>query len=186
MSNLIRRLRGMTQAGTADYSVAGTNWWTDDQLQEVLDANRVDLNHVRVVESPEYEGGTLIYRTFYLGYENLEEVSTGADAFDVEDGRGDTVGTALYTPDYIRGVVRFSNDYSGTALYIRGRSYNLNAAAAQVWREKAAWRADYVDFGSDGQRFSQSQWFNHCWRMAAGYDAAQGVTSAQLYRSDLA
>ncbi|MCC7210130.1 MAG: hypothetical protein IT323_22695 [Anaerolineae bacterium] len=185
MVNLIRRLRGLTHAGTADYSVAGTDWWTDDQLQEVLDACRVDLNHVPLSEAPEYSGGVQVFRMFYTGYPNLEEMDSGTDAFDIENGRGDSVGTALYTADYIRGVVNFTSSYNGTALYITGRSYDLNIAAAQVWREKAAWRANFINFSADDQSFTQAQWFAHCQEMAGLYEAASGVSSAQLYRSDL-
>jgi len=44
MADLITELRGMAEAGTADYSIIGsagtTNYWDDGQLQNVLDVHR--------------------------------------------------------------------------------------------------------------------------------------------------
>jgi len=37
MTNIIATLRAWTEAGTADYSVAGTTYWDDGQLQDTLD-----------------------------------------------------------------------------------------------------------------------------------------------------
>lgn len=185
MANLIRRLRGLTHAGTADYSVAGTDWWTDDQLQEVLDANRQDYYRVPLREVESYNAGVLGSYDYYIGYGNLEEATGGSAVWDVEDGSGNSVGTANYTPNYINGVLRFSTDASGTSYYWSGRVYDLNTCAAQVWREKAAWRANFINFSADDQSFSQAQWFAHCQEMAGLYEAASGMSSAQLYRSDL-
>lgn len=185
MSTLIRRLRGMVHAGTADYTIGATSWWTDDQLEEVLDANRRDYYRVPLREVETYDAGVSVSYDYYTGYANLEESTGGSAVWDVETSDGDTVGTAHYTPNYINGVLRFSSDASGTSYYWSGRSYDLNAAAAQVWREKAAWRAEYIDFGSDNQRFSQSQWLRHCQEMADLLESANGVTSAPLMRGDL-
>ena len=185
MSTLIRRLRGLTHSGTADYSVDSTTWWTDDQMQEVLDANRRDYYRVPLREVETYDGGTLVSYDYYTGYGNLEEMTGGSAVWDVEDGSGNSIGTASYTPNYINGVIRFSADASGTSYYWSGRSYDLNAAAAQVWREKAAWRAGFISFSADDQSFSQAQWFAHCQQMAGLYEASTGIRTAELYRSDL-
>ena len=48
MANLIIRLRGMVQSGTADYTVAGSAYWTDDQLQDGLDKYRRDIVNVAI------------------------------------------------------------------------------------------------------------------------------------------
>lgn len=185
MANLITRLRGMTQAGTADYTVAGTAWWNDDQMEDVLDAYRVDMNHVQLRSEPERNGGTLLYRDYYAPSGNLEEAASGAEAWEVEDSRGDDAGTANYTADYIRGLVRFSVDQGGTIYYLRARSYNLPAAAAQMWREKAGWRAQHITFKADDQTFEQSEWFEHCMTMAEYYERHAGGQHHRLSRSDL-
>jgi hypothetical protein len=179
----------MTQAGTADYSIVSgggtTTWWSDDQLQEVLDTFRTDLNRVNLRQEPEYEGGTALYYDYYAPRGNLEEAASGSIAWAVENSDGDDAGTATYSADYIVGLIRFSADQAGTAYYLRARSYDLNAAAAHVWREKAAWRAEYVSFTADDQSFNQSEWFTHCWQMADRYETQSGSSDAILVRSDL-
>lgn len=46
-------------------------------------------------------------------------------------------------------------------------TYDLNAVAAEVWREKAASAADGFDFTAEGASFTRSQFFRHCMKMAA-------------------
>lgn len=46
-------------------------------------------------------------------------------------------------------------------------TYDLNAIAAEVWREKAALAADGFDFTAEGASFTRSQFFRHCMKMAA-------------------
>jgi hypothetical protein len=186
MTNLIRRLRGMTAAGTADYSVDGETWWADDHLQEVLDAYRIDLNRVPLFAQPEHDGGTPLYHDYYAPLGQLEEAASGSAAFAVEDGDGDNVGTASYTPDYVRGLIRFSADQGGTAYYLRARAYNLAAAAAQVWREKMASTAAYYAASVDGQRLDREQWFDHCERMVRRYESEAGVQTVAVSRTDIA
>ena len=48
-------------------------------------------------------------------------------------------------------------------------TYDLNAAAADIWEEKAATMAEDFDFSADGGRYSRSQAYEHYMRMAARY-----------------
>lgn len=186
MTNLIRRLRGLTQVGTADYTVASTTWWSDEQLQEVLDLYSTEWNLSELRPEPELSSGSFAWRDYYAARGNLEEAASGSQYWEVEDVEGDAVDTADYTADYLKGIIRFDTDQAGAVYYLRARSYNLNAAAAQIWREKAGWRTAYIDFKADDQSFSQSQWFTHCMEMATGYDREDGMHSSTLERSDLA
>lgn len=185
MANLITRLRGMAQAGTADYTVASATWWSDEQLQTVLDTNSLHLNRVQLAPDVEYLGGTALYHDYWSPRGDLEEANSGTIFWSVEDGGGDEAGTANYGVDYVAGKVRFSADQGGTAYFLRARSYNLNATAAQVWREMAGWRAQYVTFEADDQSMNQSDWFDHCMTMADYYDRAGGGKVVQLRRSDM-
>lgn len=186
MSSLITRLRGMTNAGTADYTIAGSAYWTDDQLQEVLDQHRRDLNRVVLDPEPEYAGGTAYYYDYYAPVGNLEAYNaTDANVFQVEDMDGDAAGTADYTADYLRGVIRFDADQGGTSYYLRGRTYNVNAAAADVWRRKAAHVADRFDIATDNHRLSRSQMIQQYLAMAQNYDREAGIRTATFVRTDL-
>ena len=186
MTNLILRLRGMTAAGSADYSVGGVDYWTDDQLQDRLDMARQDLNRVPLVPSSEYQGGTALYYDYYAPVGNLEEYdTTNAAVFQVEDGDGDAAGTADYTADYLRGVIRFGSDQAGTAWYIRARTYNMNAAASMVWYDKAAHYAGQFDVKTDNHDLKRSQLLDQALKMAARYEVNSGIGSAKMVRSDL-
>jgi hypothetical protein len=185
MTNLLLRLRSMTSAGTADYALAGVTYWTDNHLQDRLDNCRVDLNRVPLSYEAEYDGGTAIYKDYYAPVGNLEEASGDAAVWSVEDGDGDEAGTANYTVDYIRGVVRFTADQGGTAYYLRARSYNLNRAAALVWRTKAAHYAERFDVSTDNHRLTRSQLIKQCLDMAKAYEIEAGPMVAKMVRSDL-
>jgi hypothetical protein len=186
MANLILRLRGMTNAGTADYTVNSVNYWTDDHLQDRLDMFRLDLNRVPLTAETEYSGGTAQYFDYYAPTGDFEEYTADdSTIFQVEDGDGDAQGTSLWTADYLRGVVRFAADQGGTAYYLRARSYNLNRAAAAVWRMKAAHYAERFDVSTDNHRLSRSQLIKQCLDMAALYDNQSGIATVTMVRTDL-
>lgn len=71
----------------------------------------------------------------------------------------------------------FTDDDDWTA------TYDLNAAAAQIWAEKAAGLADRFDFSADGGNFSRSQEFEQATRMAAFFKARRSLRSTRLILS---
>lgn len=50
-------------------------------------------------------------------------------------------------------------------------SADLNAAASEVWTEKAAARSEHMDFAADGSSFKQQQQYSNAVRMASYYGA---------------
>ena len=61
MAQLLLDLRRETYAGTADHTVAGVAYWTDDQLQAQLDRTREDFFYRPLATQPELSsGGTLM------------------------------------------------------------------------------------------------------------------------------
>ena len=52
MGTLIETLRGMTDAGTADYTIGATTYWSDDAVQMVLDRHMDYIDHVGIVPVP--------------------------------------------------------------------------------------------------------------------------------------
>ena len=95
------------------------------------------------------------------------------------------MGSSLYSVDYLRGEVIFSADTTGSAVYLYGRSYDLYAAAANVWRFKAANAAKKFDFSTDNHSFKRSQYMQHCKEMAQFYESQAEPSVISLYRSDL-
>lgn len=77
------------------------------------------------------------------------------------------------------------------ALLAQARGWNLNAAAAEGWRWKAAKVAGEFGFSTDGNRFDRDQAHGMCMRMAQWYQqraaAASGASlSAVTVRSPTA
>lgn len=193
MSNLITELRGMTEAGTADYSVVGsagtTYYWSDDSLQDVLDVHRKDVVFEQLQLYPvQVAGGSLSYQDYRSRFGYYEATTGGSAILYLQDSTGATIGTSNYTPDYRRGQFQFSANQAGTVYYLTGRSYDLYAAAADVWRRKASHVASAsFDFSTDNHSVSRSQVLKNSLQMAEYYEGKSGdaLTSVSMYRSDL-
>lgn len=193
MAALITELRGLVEAGTADYSIIGsagtTNYWADDQLQDVLDVHRRDIIFEQLQLFPyQVAGGSLSWTDYRSSYGYFEQTTGGTAIFYVQDSTGANIGTANYTPDYRRGVLTFGSDQRGTVYYLTGRSYDLNASAADVWRRKAAHVAPTsFDFSTDNHSISRSKVYDHCIAMAEMFEgkSADAISSVPIFRSDL-
>jgi len=179
-------LRAMTDAGTADYSIGTADFWADDQLQTVLDRHRIDIYRDPLEPIPDHTGAaTLAYKTYRSRWANLESTSGGSQIFIVEDSIGTDKGTADYSVDYRRGIVTFGTDQRGTVYYLTGRSFDLNGAAADVWRMKGANAAKKFAFSTDGHNLQRNQILDHCMRVANYYESMSRVEVVSIKRSDL-
>ena len=54
-------------------------------------------------------------------------------------------------------------------------TYDINAAAAEIWEEKAAAVAEDYDFSADGGRYSRSQVYEQCMRNAARFRSKRSL-----------
>ena len=191
MVSLIDRLRGMTAAGTADWSLGTATFWDDDHMQEVLDEYRTDFYRAELVPVPVTVSGasaaggpgTAVYRRYDVPYQNLETIASGTPIFDLSYSFGGTV-TEAGTIDYMKGVITFNNDQRGTAFFLSGRSYDVNAAAADVWRKKAAHYAEAYDIKTGDKDLKRSDLIKHCLEMAERFDVQAGAFSIGAERSD--
>jgi hypothetical protein len=165
---------------------AGTAVFSDNELQDTLDQYRTDVYRDLVLFQLSYDGsGTAQYIDAYSAYGNYEETTGGTAGFILQDTAGSAIGTANYEIDYIRGKLTFGTTQAGSARYIVGRSYNLHAAAAELWRELAGTKAELYDFRADGHNMTRSQWFDHCIEMSEHYDLLAGPQVGTIYRDDV-
>jgi hypothetical protein len=184
-NDLLTQLRGLAQVDYAMYSRGTAQYWDDDQLQAVLDRHRFDFHAEPLVAYPStLAGGTLEWKEYRSAYRNLEQTDGGTALFVIEDTTGADVTTG-YNVDYVNGIVLFTADRAGTAYRLTGRAYNLNAAAADVWRAKAGYYAEAYDFSTDNHSLSRSQLMKQALQMADYYSSMGGASVAQLIRSDL-
>ncbi len=189
MTALITELRALTEAGTADYTVTSSTFWSDDQLQDILDVHRLDLRFMQLQSYPnQVQGGSLVWYDYKSQYGYLEQTSAGTAILYLQDSTGATLGTALWNADYRRGMFTFVNSAGGTSVYMTGRSYDINAAAADVWRRKAAHFApSSFDFSTDNHSISRAQVYDHAVEMVSFFEnmSSDGLTVVQRYRSDM-
>jgi hypothetical protein len=181
MSELIVELRGMANAGAGDYTVNGVSYWTDDQLEKILDRYRTEVVEELLYHASENAG----IRRYYSQFGNFEQTSGGTAVFVVMDGLYDAVGTALYSIDYTRGEVVFSADTGGAGYYLTARSYDLNQAAADVWTQKAGQvAAASYSWSTDNMRVDKGKVRTEYMDQARHYRALAGPKSITMERSD--
>jgi len=61
-------------------------------------------------------------------------------------------------------------------------TYDLNAAAADVWQEKLAALSNQTDFSADGGNFSLSQKFEHAEKMVKHYRSRRSAKNIEVIK----
>lgn len=186
MQTLIDTVRGYANAAPDEWTISTDNsfieYWSDEEIQRVLDRHKQEYIHEPMDAQPTYESGSTVFKQYLLGVGNVE---SGTAVFKIEDIAGTVTG---YTVDYTQGIATFLTDQSGKALYWSGFAYDLDAAAADIWRMKAAHATELVDFSTDGHSVKRSQQAQQYLTMAGYYQqrsANEGVVTAKIVRDDL-
>jgi hypothetical protein len=189
MADLIEELRGMGNAGTADFTIGTVTYWSDDQLQNVLDRRRMDIHQEMLHNEPRYIGAAEAeYYDYYSAYEWFEQTDGGSLIFVIEDAVGTDIGTALWTADYRAGRVAFASDTGGADYYLTGRIFDMNGAAADVWRKKSAHVAassSGFDWSTDNMSMKRSQQVSQARDMVSYYEGLAWPKTAIMYRGDV-
>lgn len=186
MKHLVIRLRGMCMAGTADAVVPGGDiYWTDAHLQTALDLTRRDVIREPLrVEPVQISAGSVEYHDYCFSRRDVEREDSGSAAWLLQDSTGSVVAGSAYSVEYDAGRINFPADTRGTAYYLTYRSYNLNAAAADVWEQKAGHFAGQFDIKTDNHDLKRSQKYDHAVRQAEKYRRLAPPKTATLVRTD--
>lgn len=186
MADIIAELRMLASAGTADYSLAGADFWTDAQLQTILDRNAWKMEAEPMTPSPTYLNGGVEYVNYYVGRGWLEQSTGGTAVFIVMDSDWTPISSADYSVDYNIGQVTFGTDTESAIRLVTCVSYDMNASAAEVWRKKAAHFHSAVNFSTDNHRIDREQMYLHCIDQAQFYEtiSQSASDSADLVRGD--
>lgn len=189
MADNITTLRGMTNTGINDYTIAGKPYWSDAQMQTVLDRYVTPIRDEPLTVNPVMvSGGTVNYLDYQSAQRFFEATTGGTARFIVKDSLGAVQGTANWTADYERGLVSFAADTKGTAYYLTGYSYDVYAAAADIWYQKAAHASEQIDFSTDNHSIKRSHVANMAFKMAQRYEgmsSSGGGASVPAARGDL-
>lgn len=176
--SLIRRLRGMIGDRIAAGSTTAPTW-SDIELQDALDGRRVNVDTEPLTSIVSYPSGVSTYLTFEHALSNFEEDATLVNASYT------AITPATY--DYLNGRFTFSAEPS-YPVYLTGKSFDLRAAAADVLEQWAALVKLDFNFseGRTGGQFQREQKHKMLLASAATHRAQQRVTTATMYRSDVA
>ena len=181
MSDIIAQLRGMTNTGTTDYTVNSVAYWSDQHLQDVLDKHRFDGYSQEVSPVMEMSTGVLSTTRYYLGEHNIE---SGTDVFWIADSVGNVVSAASYSVDYNLGLVTFTANTSGLAYYATYHSFDICAAASEVWTKIASHCTGMVTFKAGNQSVNLSDKLAQALQMASYYAMQSGARSISFERND--
>jgi hypothetical protein len=187
MATLIARLRMLTETTTADYTVGSVTYWSDDQLEDILDLQVEVIHMLTLVPQREWVAGVTEWHSYFIGYGNLEEEPSGSPQWLLTDSNGVVISNTLYSVDYQTGIIRFTADQLGKVIFLNwARSYNVSDAAAEVWSRKLAHVAQAYDFKAEDQMFSRSQLYDHYKDMYERFTRQGGLSTVPFSRSDLA
>ncbi len=185
MSAIIARLRAMTATGTADYTVAATTYWTDDQLQAILDQHRRTITRKALTPESVIDGGTHKYYDYYYDSQWVEGTASGTAVWRIEDAAGSTIAGTLYATAPDARLITFTYNTLGSAYYLSTREYDLERAAADVWRQKAADVAVRFDVVIDNHDLKRHQLYESYMAQAKYYAGQAKPTMTRLKRVDV-
>ncbi len=165
MTAPISRLRFLGDCATDDL-FNDVTYWTDEQLQDILDMNTVQSQRIKLVEDLRYTDGSLDWKVqrFKLPVNyDMERTAIVVDQY------GYTVSDTLYTLNYLTQVVTFTTLPTRGTYYLECNQIDMYEAVADVWDKKASQRTNYIVIKGGNNRFEHSQEYEHCVDMAKHY-----------------
>jgi len=187
MGNLIQRVRLLANANTDEWTYGTRTYWTDDLIEDQLDLHRVEYVE-QASAIPVNVGGSTAYHDYKLSHGYLEEAESGTANWSIRDSAGTLAGTAGYSTNYEAGLITFTADTRGTTMTVRYNTYDVFAAAADIWRTRASNVALYYDIREGEHSLSRSQMFDHCMQQATIMNSKSNVADSgmtRMFRSDL-
>lgn len=180
MVDLIAELRQLTYASEDIVTWNNVDYWTDDQLQDILDAHSSRISDVKLVPHPRWYSGVHQYLEYEIPKSVPGWIEGPETQFEIVDNLGNVVDSGDYTfyPLYRR--VDFNTDTNGVAYYLRGVSYDMNLAASTVWSKKAGFRSELIDIRGGSFLLKEDQEYQHCLQRAAYFAGKHGFKSFTL------
>jgi hypothetical protein len=156
MQPLIDLLREQGQAADSTETFNGVTYWSDQQLQDILDYVGVRS----IVAGSFYEADDTIYipsvpKSHYADPDTIKVLVD--DAWGASSGTWDATKKELTSTEDIEA-------FSATWI-------SMNAALAQFWERKANQRSDYVNVKGGQNKMDMQQEYDHCVEMMKYYKA---------------
>jgi hypothetical protein len=171
MSALIASLRRLINDASGESAV-----WTDEELQEWLDAHRDE-----VIEEPlAYAWQTVAGESVVLAY--VASCGNWESDAALTDANGDTL--TADRENLVVGQWTF-DEHQQPPVYLTGRSYDVYAAAADALEARAAQFALAYDFTADGASYHRSQQAQALLALAKQYRRRSRPRVARMVRDDV-
>lgn len=181
---LVETLRRMLAVAPDQYTVGATAYWTDEQLQAVIDEHvSCRLVQIPVEMGPSIaSGGGIVYL-----HGQIPRFAGTLDTATVEltDIHGEAIDPETWTvaPD---GCLDFTVDQRGYLPEATALAYDLNAAAAEVCDAWATALSSAYDVSMDGQSLKRSQMAASIAARADRFRAKKLPKTIRLTRRDVA
>ena len=189
MTELIQEARRLSNVGTADYTSGTVTYFTDDQLQDILDRHRTQRRQILLNAQAEYANGAYTYTEYPLPFdlEWMERGTATGSGWAVRDVAGSAATS--YTVNYAARVITFAADTENATYYLDVRTFELNTSVAEIWEMKAGFVYDSVDWASDNHNIKAEQEYKHCLEMAQQYRTKRsavngGMRVSRMVRTD--
>lgn len=171
MASLIQRTRTLIN------DTSGTPIFTDQVVQDVLDARRMDVVNGTLTGRPTYTGSTLQYLDYFSDWSDWEDSPVLKQYL-----------VTTVTPSVSENIVGHWQFAANTfpPIFITGRTYCLYGAAADLLERLAAQWVLLYSVTVDGQSLQRSQATANLLSLARRYRMQQRAGSLTLVRSDIA
>jgi len=190
LSYLRDDLRQLTDAGLSDWTVGAVSYFNSDMLDTILDkhAEPFSFELMDSLKPDMASSGAYSWTRYQInGAENIEQTTGGTAIFIIQDQSGAVIPSSSYSVNYRTGLVTFTADTQGAPYYATGWSYDINGAAADIWRMKANHAANSFDFTTDNHSIKRSQVYQQYMKQADFYQAKSwkgGAGKGAMVRED--
>ncbi len=181
MTSIIQELRSLTDASEDDTTVNNVSYWSDEQIQGILDLHRRDALDVALVSHPLMEDGERVTKRYYIPDRVGVWIDNDPSVFTVVDAIG--VVASGYSADLTGRQINFDSSTGDTAYYLRCRTFDMNAAASEVWSKKASHRASLIAWKAGGQTLAEDQEYLHCIERAKHFNQQRGFATVRMTRT---
>ena len=150
--------------------------WTDDNIQDVLDASRADVKNEAMIPRPTFSGSTIQFLDYYTKLGDWE------DDLVIKQYLITQVTPATSEP--IAGHWAFSTT-TLPPLFISGKTYDIYRSAADLLERQAAMWVLRYNVNVDGQSLQRGQVTTALQNLAKTYRMKQRAGAIHVVRTDI-
>jgi hypothetical protein len=144
---IIRRIRRLL-----DDSPGAEQDFDDADISEVAQRQSVPVYDMLVSPVMQRSNGSAVWHDYYL-----DGAYSGGTSLAVRTSTGVDIAGTAYTTDLNTGLIRFTANTGGSAIFVTGTRYNVGNAAADLLQQVVTRMARAYDVTMDGQSFMRSQ-----------------------------